>query len=69
MWIANSGVAASTVDFDSGLSGEGDSYDVITINANGRVALGPFVAVNGFWQASVTVPMAGTVTDITATLA
>lgn len=69
LWIASNGAAANTIDFDGGLSGAGDSYDVITINATAPVLLGPFMAVNGLWQACVAVPMAGTVTNVTATLA
>jgi len=71
LWIASNGAAAHTITFATGLSGTGasGSYDVITVNATGPVLLGPFMAVNGFWQAAVAVPMAGTVTNITATVA
>jgi hypothetical protein len=71
LWIVSNGIAAHTITFATGLSGTGasGSYDVITVNASGPVALGPFIASGGFWNAAVAVPMAGTVTNITATVA
>jgi hypothetical protein len=69
LWIASNGAAAHTVTFTGGLSGASTSYDVITVNASAPVLLGPFMAVNSLWQAAVAVPMAGTVTNITATVA
>lgn len=69
LYIASNGAAAHTVTFAGGLSGAGSSYDVITVNATAPVLLGPFMAVNGLWQAAVAVPMAGTVTNVTATVA
>lgn len=71
LWIIGNGIAAHTITFATGLSGTGasGSYDVITANASGAVALGPFIASGGFWNAAVAVPMAGTVTNITATVA
>lgn len=71
LWIASNGAAAHTITFASGLSGTGasGSYDVITVNASAPVTLGPFMAVNGYWQLAVAVPLAGTVTNITATVA
>lgn len=69
LYIASNGAAAHTVTFTGGLSGGGSSYDVITVNATAPVVLGPFMAVNSLWQACVAVPMAGTVTAVTATLA
>ncbi len=70
LWIASNGIANHTVQFATGLSGTGasGSYDVITINASAPVLLGPFMAVNGFWQMATAVPMAGTVTNITGTV-
>jgi hypothetical protein len=70
LWIIGNGVAAHTVTFASGLSNTGasGSYDVITFNASGAAAIGPFMAVNGFWEAVCAVPIAGTVTNVTATL-
>lgn len=69
LWIASNGAAAHTITFASGLSGAGGSYDVLTVNATAPVLLGPFMAVNGLWQAPVGVAMSGTVTNITAALA
>jgi hypothetical protein len=69
LYIASNGAAAHTVTFASGLSGAGTSYDVLTVNATAPVLLGPFMAVNGFWQAPVGVAMSGTVTNITAGVA
>ena len=69
LYIASNGAAAHTVEFTDGLSGAGASYDVLTVNATAPVVLGPFMAVNALWQAPVATPMAGTVTNITATLA
>jgi hypothetical protein len=69
LYIGGNGVAAHTVTFTGGLSGAGGSYDIITVNASAQVLLGPFMAVNGLWLAAVAVPMAGTVTNITATVA
>lgn len=69
LWISSNGAGAHTVTFTGGLSGAGASYDVITINATAPVTLGPFVAINELWQMCVAVPLAGTVTNITATVA
>lgn len=69
LWIASNGAAAHTITFASGLSGAGSSYDVLTVNATAPVLMGPFMAVNGYWQAAVTVPMSGTVTNVTSALA
>lgn len=68
LWIATNGAAAHTFTFASGLSGAGGSYDVITVNASAPVLLGPFMAVNALWQLAVAVPLAGTVTNLTATV-
>ena len=65
--IAN-GAAAHTLTFASGLSGAGSSYDVVTLNGTGPVAI-EAMACNALWNAIVAVPMAGTVTNITATVA
>lgn len=65
--IAN-GAAAHTVTFASGLSGAGSSYDVVTFNGTGPVAI-EAMACNALWNALVNVPLAGTVTNITATVA
>lgn len=68
LYIASNGAAAHTVTFTGGLSGAGGSYDVITVNASAPVVLGPFMAVQGLWQGAVSVPMAGTVTNLTGTI-
>jgi hypothetical protein len=69
LWIASNGAAAHTVTFTGGLSGASTSYDVITVNSGAPVLLGPFMAINALWQCAVAVPMAGTVTNLTATVA
>src|SRR5947208_4682580 len=69
LWIASDGAGAHTCTFAGGLSGAGSSYDVVTINATAPVLLGPFMAVNSLWQCAVAGPMAGTVTNLTATVA
>lgn len=69
LFVASNGAAAHTVTFTGGLSGAGSSYDVLTVNATAPVVLGPFMAVNQLWQACVAIPAAGTVTNVTATLA
>lgn len=66
--VIGNGTAAHTLTFASGLSGEGGSYDVITFNASGPVAM-KFIACNGFWYAFASVAITGTVTNITAALA
>lgn len=70
LWIVANGIAAHTITFASGIGGTGasGSYDVVTVNASGPVALGPYIASGGYWNAAVAVPMAGTVTNITATV-
>ena len=69
LWIATDGGAAHTVTFTGGLSGASTSYDVVTINATAPVLLGPFMAMNSLWLMAVAVPLAGTVTNLTATVA
>lgn len=69
LYIASNGAAAHTFTFASGLSGAGANYDKFTTNATAPVLYGPFMAVNGFWQLAVSVPAAGTMTNITGTLA
>lgn len=66
--IAGNGAAAHTVTFTGGLSGAGTSYDVLTVNATKPIAT-QVMAVNGAWESFVQVPMAGTVTNITGTIA
>lgn len=67
--VCSNGVAAHTVQFTGGLSGAGSSYDVCTINSSAPVCLNVAMAMNGLWNSLVSVPLAGTVTNITATVA
>lgn len=69
LYIAGNGVAAHTATFTGGLSGAGASYDVITTNATAPTLMGPFMAINEKWQLAVAVPLAGTMTNVTGTLA
>lgn len=66
--IAGNGAAAHVLTFTGGLSGAGTSYDVITVNATAPIAV-KVVAVNGLWTSIIATPMAGTVTNITGTVA
>ena len=66
--IVGNGAAAHTLTFAGGISGAGGSYDVVTVNATAPVAV-EVIAANALWMAVVNVPMAGTVTNITATVA
>lgn len=65
--IVGNGAAAHVLTFTGGLSGAGSSYDVVTVNATAPVAF-EAIACNGLWNAIVNVPLAGTVTNITATV-
>lgn len=66
--IVANGAAAHTVTVTGGISGAGSSYDVVTLNGTGPVFL-TFMACNALWMSNVATPMAGTVTNITATVA
>lgn len=66
--IVGNGAAAHVLTFTGGLSGAGTSYDVITVNATAPIAV-KVVAVNGLWTSIIATPMAGTVTNITGTVA
>jgi len=66
--ILAAGAAAHTLTFASGLSGASTSYDVITENGNAIVGH-DFYACGGYWICPANVPMAGTVTNITGTVA
>ncbi len=68
IYVVSNGVAAHTVQFTGGLSGAGGSYDICTINASAPVCLAVAMACNGLWMAMVSVPLAGVVTNVTATL-
>ncbi len=65
--IVGNGAAAHVLTFTGGLSGAGSSYDVVTVNASAPVAI-TAIACNGLWNSFVATPMAGTVTNITATV-
>jgi hypothetical protein len=66
--IVGNGAAAHTLTFTGGLSGAGTSYDVVTTNSTAPIAF-TAIACNGLWTSFVTTPMAGTVTNVTGTLA
>lgn len=66
--FVNSAGAAHVITFTGGLSGAGASYDVVTLNATGPVAFS-VIACNEVWVALMAVPMAGTVTNLTGTVA
>jgi hypothetical protein len=66
--IVGNGAAAHTLTFTGGLSGAGTSYDVVTTNSTAPIAL-TAIACNGLWNSFVATPMAGTVTNITGTVA
>lgn len=63
----NSSAAAHVLTFTGGLSAAGSSYDVITLNATGQVAV-EVQAENEVWVALAAIPVAGTVTNVTGTL-
>lgn len=66
--FVNSAAAAHVITFTGGLSGASTSYDVVTLNASGQVAF-QVIACNEVWVAMMAVPMAGTVTNLTGTVA
>lgn len=68
LYVAGNGVANHTITFTGGLSGAGTSYDVITVNSSAPIVV-VAMAINGLWNSLVAVPMAGTVTNITGTVA
>jgi hypothetical protein len=68
LMIVGNGAAAHVLTFTGGLSGAGTSYDVVTVNSTAPIAI-QAVACNGLWNSFVATPMAGTVTNITGTLA
>ena len=65
--IVANGAAAHVLTFTGGLSGAGSSYDVVTINATAPTSF-EAIACNDLWVPITAVPLAGTVTNITATL-
>jgi hypothetical protein len=66
--IVGNGAAAHILTFTGGLSGAGASYDVVTVNATAPIAM-QAMACNGLWMSFTAVPIAGTVTNITGTVA
>ena len=66
--IVGNGAAAHTLTFTGGLSGAGTSYDGVTTNSTAPIAVSA-IACNGLWNSFVATPMAGTVTNITGTVA
>jgi hypothetical protein len=68
LMIIGNGAAAHVLTFTGGLSGAGTSYDVVTVNATAPIAM-QAVACNGLWMAFAAIPLAGTVTNVTGTLA
>ena len=68
LYIAGNGAANHTITFTGGLSGAGTSYDVITVNSTAPIVV-MAMAINGLWNSMVATPMAGTVTNITGTVA
>ena len=66
--FVGNGAAAHVLTFTGGLSGAGGGYDTITVNATAPVAT-EVIACNGLWLAYANVPLAGTVTNVTATVA
>ena len=68
LMIIGNGAAAHVLTFTGGLSGAGSSYDIVTVNATAPIAV-QCVACNGLWLALAAIPIAGTVTNITGTIA
>ena len=66
--IVGNGAAAHVLTFTGGLSGAGTSYDLVTVNATAPIAM-QAMACNGLWMSFTAVPIAGTVTNITGTVA
>jgi len=68
LYFVNSAGAAHVLTFTGGLGGASTSYDVLTLNATGTVAFSA-IACNQVWCGMCGIPVAGTVTNVTATLA
>lgn len=66
--IISNGAAAHIPTFTGGLGGAGSSYDAITFNSTGTLALVAFAA-NGVWCMPAAPALTGTVTNITAGIA
>lgn len=65
--IISNGAAAHVPTFTGGVGGAGSSYDAFTFNATGTLAI-EAIACNGLWCMKAATPIAGTVTNITATV-
>lgn len=59
--------AAYVLEFTGGLGGASTNYETVTFNATGAICF-KVLAINETWRAVVATPMAGTVTNVTATL-
>lgn len=68
LYVSGNGAANHTITWTGGLSGAGTSYDVVTINSTKPCCICA-IAINGVWNSFVATPMAGTVTNITGTVA
>lgn len=66
--IVSNGAAAHVPTFTGGLGGAGSSYDAITNNATGQMALSVYAA-NGAWCIPQAPALTGTVTNITGGIA
>lgn len=65
--IVSNGAAAHVPTFTGGVGGAGSSYDAFTFNSTGTLAI-EAIACNGLWCMKAATPIAGTVTNITATV-
>jgi hypothetical protein len=66
--ICGNGAAAHALTFTGGLSGAGSNYDAITVNATAPIAVDA-IACNSLWNAFSAIPIAGTVTNVTGSIA
>lgn len=66
--VVSNGAAAHIPTFSGGLGGAGTSYDAITFNASGTLAL-EVIACNEVWCMAAAPALTGTVTNITAGIA
>lgn len=66
--IVSNGAAQHIPTFTGGIGGAGGSYDAVTFNATGTLALMAF-ACNGLWCMPAAPALTGTVTNITAGVA
>ena len=66
--IISNGAAAHVIIFTGGLGAAGSSYDTITNNASGQMALNVYAA-NGTWCIPQAPALTGTVTNITGGIA